>query len=133
MVVFVKSAPSNCKVVLATSRKSRLHQVKSHNPNTTSQLVFICEDGVSFEHTHHTQHCSAQVLEENLLQLGVTSKRVFGLFAGERLFCLRNNHRSRRISNPAHSEELCTPGLITLICLYLLWHYCNLMNIQVAF
>jgi hypothetical protein len=28
--------------------------VKSHNPSTTSQLVFICEDGVSFEHTHHT-------------------------------------------------------------------------------
>jgi hypothetical protein len=54
MVVFVKSAPSNCKVVLATSRRSRLHQVKSHNPSATSQLVFICEDGVSFEHTHHT-------------------------------------------------------------------------------
>jgi hypothetical protein len=28
--------------------------VKSHNPSATSQLVFICEDGVSFEHTHHT-------------------------------------------------------------------------------
>ena len=54
MVVFVKSAPSNCKVVLATSRRSRLHQVKSHNPSATSQLVFICEDGVSFGHTDHT-------------------------------------------------------------------------------
>jgi hypothetical protein len=54
MVVFVKSAPSNCKVVLATSRRIRLHQVKSHNHSATSQLVFICEDGVSFEHTFHT-------------------------------------------------------------------------------
>jgi hypothetical protein len=54
MVVFVKSDPSNCKVVLATSRRSRVHQVKSHNLSTTSQLVFICEDGVSFEHTQHT-------------------------------------------------------------------------------
>jgi hypothetical protein len=52
--VFVKSAPSNCKVVFSTSRRSRLHQVKSHNPSATSQLVFICEDGVLFEHTHHT-------------------------------------------------------------------------------
>jgi hypothetical protein len=42
------------KVVLATSRRSRLHQVKSHNPSATSQLVFICEDDVSFVHTHHT-------------------------------------------------------------------------------
>ena len=54
MVVFVKLAPSNCKVVLSISRRSRIHQVKSHNPSATSQLVFICEDGVSFEHTHHT-------------------------------------------------------------------------------
>jgi hypothetical protein len=53
-VIFVKSAPSNCKVVLSTSKRSRLHQVKSHNPSATSQLVFICEDGVSFEHTQHT-------------------------------------------------------------------------------
>jgi hypothetical protein len=48
MVVFVKLAPCKCKVVLATSRRSRLH------PSTTSQLVFICEDGVSFEYTTHT-------------------------------------------------------------------------------
>jgi hypothetical protein len=82
MVVFVKSAPSNCKVVLATSRRSRLHQVKSRNPSATSQLAFICEDGVSFEHTHHIHLCSAQVLENNLLQLGVTSKRVPGLSLG---------------------------------------------------
>ena len=54
MVVFVKSVPSNCKVVLATSRRICLHQVKRNNPSSTSQLVFICEDGVSFEHTHHT-------------------------------------------------------------------------------
>ena len=53
MVVFVKLAPSNCKVVLATSRRSWLHQVKSHNPSTTSQIVFICEDGASFVNTHH--------------------------------------------------------------------------------
>jgi hypothetical protein len=54
MVVFVNLAPSNCKVALATSRRIWLHQVKSRNTNATSQLVFICEDGVSFEHTHHT-------------------------------------------------------------------------------
>jgi hypothetical protein len=54
MVVFVKSAPSNCKVVLSISRRSRLHRVKSHNPSATSQLVFMCEDGISFEHTQHT-------------------------------------------------------------------------------
>jgi hypothetical protein len=54
MVVFINWAPSNCKVGLATSRRIRLHQVKSHNPSATSQLVFICEDGVTFKHTHHT-------------------------------------------------------------------------------
>jgi hypothetical protein len=32
--------------------------VKSHNPSTTSQLVFVCEDGVAFEHTHHTSSTS---------------------------------------------------------------------------
>jgi hypothetical protein len=60
MVVFVKSAPSNCKVVLATCRRSRLHQVKSHNPSTTSQLVFVCEDDVSFEQTHHTSSATVK-------------------------------------------------------------------------
>jgi hypothetical protein len=54
MMVFVSSAPSNCKMVLAISRRIQLHQVKSHNPSATSQLVFICEDGVSFENTQHT-------------------------------------------------------------------------------
>ena len=54
MVVFVKSPPSNCKVVLATSRRSRLHQVKRHNPSATSQIVFICEVGASFGYTDHT-------------------------------------------------------------------------------
>jgi hypothetical protein len=58
MVVFVKSAPSNYKVVLATSRRSQLPQVKRHNPSATSQLVFICEDGVSFEHTHSLILCT---------------------------------------------------------------------------
>jgi hypothetical protein len=53
MVVFVKATSSNCKVVLATSRRSWIHQVKSHNPSATSQHVFICEDGASFGHTHH--------------------------------------------------------------------------------
>jgi hypothetical protein len=38
MVVFVKSDPSNYKVVLATSRRSRPHQVKSHNPSALSHL-----------------------------------------------------------------------------------------------
>jgi hypothetical protein len=60
MVVFVKSAPSNCKVVLTTSRRSRLHQVKSHSLRATSQLVFICKDGVSFVHTHSS---SAHILK----------------------------------------------------------------------
>ena len=54
MAVFVKLAPNNWKVILATSRRIWLHQVKRHNPSATSQLAFICEDDVSFEHTHHT-------------------------------------------------------------------------------
>ena len=32
--------------------------MKNHNPSAISQLVFICEDGVSFEHTHHTRSTS---------------------------------------------------------------------------
>jgi hypothetical protein len=58
MAIFIKSSPSNCKVVLATSRRSRLHQVKSHNPSVTSQLAFICEDGVSFEHIHQPSYAT---------------------------------------------------------------------------
>jgi hypothetical protein len=38
IVVFVKLDPSNYKVVLATSRRSRLNQVKRHNPSTISHL-----------------------------------------------------------------------------------------------
>jgi hypothetical protein len=37
-VVFVNSDPSNYKVVLATSRRIRLNQVKRHNPSTISHL-----------------------------------------------------------------------------------------------
>jgi hypothetical protein len=43
--------------------------------------LFIRDVSASFGHTH-TQLCSAQVLEEKLLQLGVTSKRDFGLSLG---------------------------------------------------
>jgi hypothetical protein len=49
------------------------------------------------------------------------------------MFFLNNNHRSTGILDPTHLEELCTLGLITLICLYLLWNYCDIMNIQVSF
>jgi hypothetical protein len=38
IVVFIKSTPSNYKVVLTTSRRSRLNQVKRHNPSTISHL-----------------------------------------------------------------------------------------------
>jgi hypothetical protein len=69
MVVFVNSPPSNCKLVLATFRRSQLHRVKSHNPSATSQLVFICEDGVSFEHTHHT----SSVAMKKCVSLGGTA------------------------------------------------------------
>jgi hypothetical protein len=45
--------------------------------------LFIREASGSFGHTHtHTQLCSAQVLEEKLLQLGVMSRRHFGLSLG---------------------------------------------------
>jgi hypothetical protein len=43
--------------------------------------LFIREASASFGHTH-TQLCSAQVLEEKLLQLRVMSRRVFGLSLG---------------------------------------------------
>jgi hypothetical protein len=69
MVVFVNSASNNCKVVLATSRRSRLQQVKSHNPRATSQILFICEYGVSIEHSHHTSSAAMK----KCLSLGGTS------------------------------------------------------------
>jgi hypothetical protein len=81
MVVFVKSTPSNCKVVLATSRRSRLHQVNSHNPSTTSLLVFICEDGVSFGHTPYSSlQCAS--LGGEAATTGGDVKEGFGLSLG---------------------------------------------------
>jgi hypothetical protein len=85
MVVFVKSAPSNSKMVLATSRRIRLHQVKIHNPSATSQLVFICEDGVSFEYTRHTisaamKKCAS--LGGVAVAIGGDVKEAFGLSLG---------------------------------------------------
>jgi hypothetical protein len=38
IVIFVKSGPSNYKVVLATSRRSRLNQVNRHNTSAISHL-----------------------------------------------------------------------------------------------
>jgi hypothetical protein len=43
--------------------------------------LFIREASSPFGHTH-TQLCNAQALEDKLLQLGVTSRRVFGLSLG---------------------------------------------------
>ena len=62
MVVFVKSAHSKCKVVLATSRRSRLHQVKRHNLSATSQLVshnlYLYVRMVSHLYTHSLIQCA---------------------------------------------------------------------------
>jgi hypothetical protein len=85
MVVFVKSAPSNCKVVLVITRRSWLHQVKSHNPSATSQLVFVCEDGVSFEHTHYTSSVAMKKcasLGGIVVATGGDVKEGFGLSLG---------------------------------------------------
>jgi hypothetical protein len=62
IVVFVKSAPSNYKVVLATSRRSRLNQVKRHNPSAISHL-YLYVRLVSHLHTL-TQLSSAHILKE---------------------------------------------------------------------
>ena len=62
MVVFVKSAPRDYKVILTTLGRSRPYKVKRHNPNTSS-LVFISEDGASFVHSL-THTSSAHLLKE---------------------------------------------------------------------
>jgi len=46
--------------------------------------LFIREVSASFGYTH-SQLCSEKVLEENLLQMGVTSMRVYGLSVG--IYC----------------------------------------------
>jgi hypothetical protein len=56
IVVFVKSAPSNYKVVLATSRRSRLNQVKRHNPSTISHLYLYVR---LVSHLHTLTHSSS--------------------------------------------------------------------------
>ena len=40
---------------------------------------------------------------------------ILRVFARERIFFPNNNHRSRRILDPTHLEEQCTPCLIILI------------------
>jgi hypothetical protein len=62
IVVFVKSAPSNYKVVLATSRRSWLNQVKRHNPSAISHL-YLYVRLVSHLHTL-THSSSAHILKE---------------------------------------------------------------------
>jgi hypothetical protein len=54
---------------------------------------------------------------------------ILRVFAGEGIFCPNKNRRSRRISDPTHSKKQCNLGLIILIYLYLLWNYCDIMNI----
>jgi hypothetical protein len=61
IVVFVKSAPSNYKVVLATSKRSRLNQVKRHNPSAISHL-YLYVRLVSHFHTL-THSFSAHILK----------------------------------------------------------------------
>jgi hypothetical protein len=61
MVVFVKSTPSIYKVVLATSRRSQLHQVKRHNHSAISHL-YLYVRLVSHLHTH-THSSSAHILK----------------------------------------------------------------------
>ena len=61
IVVFVKSAPSNYKVVLATSMRIRLNQVKRHNPRTISH-VYLYVMLVSHLHTL-THSSSAHILK----------------------------------------------------------------------
>jgi hypothetical protein len=56
IVVFVKSAPSNYKVVLATSRRSRLNQVKRHNPSAISHLYLYVR---LVSHLHTLTHSSS--------------------------------------------------------------------------
>jgi hypothetical protein len=59
IVVFVKSAPRNYKVVLATSRRSLLNQVKRHNPSAIPHLNLYVRL-VSHLHTHSS---SAHILK----------------------------------------------------------------------
>jgi hypothetical protein len=56
IVVFVKSSPSNYKVVLATSRRSRLNEVKRHNPSAISHLYLYVR---LVSHLHTLTHSSS--------------------------------------------------------------------------
>jgi hypothetical protein len=56
IIVFVKSAPSNYKVVLATSKRSLLNQVKRHNPSTISHLYLYVR---LVSHLHTLTHSSS--------------------------------------------------------------------------
>jgi hypothetical protein len=68
MVVFLNSAPSYYKVVLDTSRRSRLHQVKSHNPSTISHLYLYVK---LVSHLHTLTHSSSvHILKEVVIAGG---------------------------------------------------------------
>jgi phosphoglycerol transferase MdoB-like AlkP superfamily enzyme len=56
IVVFVNSAPSNYKVVLATFRRSHLNQVKRHNPIAISHLYLYVR---LVSHLHSLTHSSS--------------------------------------------------------------------------
>jgi hypothetical protein len=56
IAVFVKSTPSNYKVVLATSKRSRLDQVKGHNPSAISHLYLYVR---LVSHLHTLTHSSS--------------------------------------------------------------------------
>ena len=56
VTVFVKLAPSNYKVVLATSRRSQFNQVIRHNPNAISHLYLYVR---LVSHLHTLTHSSS--------------------------------------------------------------------------
>jgi hypothetical protein len=57
IMVFVKSAPSNYNVALATSRRSRLNQVKRDNPSAISHLYLYVR---LVSHLHTVTHSSSE-------------------------------------------------------------------------
>jgi hypothetical protein len=67
IVVFVKSAPSNYKVLLSTSRRGHLNQVKRHNPSAISH-VYLYVRLVS--HLHTLTHSSSVHIVKTVVVTG---------------------------------------------------------------
>jgi hypothetical protein len=67
IVVFEKSTPSNYKVILATSRRSRLNQEKRHNPSTISHLYLYVR---LVSYLHSLTHSSKKHLLKEVLVPG---------------------------------------------------------------